>query len=192
MARTWTPNQLVAYNLRRARELRGWTQEQAAEVIARYLGEKWSVATFSAAERSVRGDRIRQFSADELVAFGKAFDLPLSYFLTPTATRSVKAAEKARTIKPPEMLDVVYGTPRGMEETSKRVKELFDAIGEENLTDTQRNAFATFNEVLGYGMVRELNNVEEWIYDLRHLQQLADVLEKVRDKWPNARKDKEA
>lgn len=49
---TLTPNRVVAYNLARARSLRGWTQEQAAERLEPFLGVRWSKATFSAAERS--------------------------------------------------------------------------------------------------------------------------------------------
>src|SRR5207237_7093666 len=33
LRRTMTPNQIVAYNVAKARELRGWTQEQAAEAL---------------------------------------------------------------------------------------------------------------------------------------------------------------
>jgi hypothetical protein len=63
--------------------MRGWTQEQAAERLTPYLGERWSKATYSAAERSVDGVRIRQFTADDLHAFSRAFDLPMTLFLTP-------------------------------------------------------------------------------------------------------------
>jgi transcriptional regulator with XRE-family HTH domain len=78
-----SPNQLVAYNLRRARELRGWTQEQAAAHLEPYVGTRWSKGTFSAAERSVAGGRVRQFDADELVALSLAFDLPLTWWFLP-------------------------------------------------------------------------------------------------------------
>jgi transcriptional regulator with XRE-family HTH domain len=80
---TLTPNQVVAYNLPRARLVRGWTQEQAAEALAPYLGTRWSVANFSAIERSVDGNRIRQFTADDLLALSRGFDLPIGFFLTP-------------------------------------------------------------------------------------------------------------
>lgn len=76
-----TPNQLVAYNLRRARKLRGLTQEAAAEALEPHLGQRWSKALFSNAERSVDGQRIRPFTADEVVAFARAFDLPVLWFL---------------------------------------------------------------------------------------------------------------
>lgn len=83
MSVTLTPNQIVAWNLARARGLRGWTQEQAAEQLAPHLGERWSKATYSAAERSIDGNRVRNFTADDLHAFARAFDLPMTMFLTP-------------------------------------------------------------------------------------------------------------
>lgn len=76
-------NQLVALNLRRARELRGYTQDEAAEQLAPYLGSLWSKANFSAAERSLAGARIRNFTADEVLAFSLAFDLPIIWFFLP-------------------------------------------------------------------------------------------------------------
>ena len=51
--RVMTPNQVVAYNVIKARALRGWTQEQAAEALAPYLGAKPSGPSFSALERSL-------------------------------------------------------------------------------------------------------------------------------------------
>jgi transcriptional regulator with XRE-family HTH domain len=78
-----TPCQVVAFNLRRARLLRDWTQEHAAERLEPYLGARWSKANWSAAERGVDGNRIRQFTADELFAFARGFQLPLTFFLIP-------------------------------------------------------------------------------------------------------------
>src|SRR6478672_2324430 len=80
---TWTPNQIVAHNINKARLLRGWTQDQAAEALAPFLGTRLSAASWSAIERSVDGGRIREFTADELVAFARGFELPLGCFLTP-------------------------------------------------------------------------------------------------------------
>src|SRR3954471_4419812 len=78
-----TANQLVAYNLHRARTERGLTQDQAAELLEPYLGTRWKKASFSAAERSISSDRIREFTADEILAFAKAFDLPVTWFFLP-------------------------------------------------------------------------------------------------------------
>jgi transcriptional regulator with XRE-family HTH domain len=74
----FTPNQVVAYNLTRAREDKGWTQDEAAGALAPYLGKRWSKASVSQAERSVAGRFIRNFDADEIVAFARAFELPVS------------------------------------------------------------------------------------------------------------------
>jgi transcriptional regulator with XRE-family HTH domain len=79
-----TTNQAIAYNLQLARAMRDLTQEEAAERIQRYLGgETWSKANLSAAERSVTGKRVRQFSADEIMAFARAFDLDVGFFFQP-------------------------------------------------------------------------------------------------------------
>lgn len=45
-----TANRVVSYRLREAHRQRGWTQAQAAEHLAPYLGVRWSPASFSAAE----------------------------------------------------------------------------------------------------------------------------------------------
>jgi transcriptional regulator with XRE-family HTH domain len=110
-----TPNQVVAYNLPRARLVRGWTQEQAAEALAPYLGTRWSVANFSAIERSVDGGRIRQFTADDLVALCRGFDLPLGFFMTPPASgpegvRIATPDTKGRGADPMVMMDALLGT----------------------------------------------------------------------------------
>lgn len=92
--KSWTPNQLVAYNLARARQLRGWTQEQAASELAKYQdGVEWSKVTWSAAERSIDGKRVRQFTADDLLALSQAFALPLTWwFLPPGSEEDVTIA----------------------------------------------------------------------------------------------------
>jgi transcriptional regulator with XRE-family HTH domain len=111
----WTPNQIVAHNIARARLLRGWTQDEAAEACAPYLGTRLSPASWSALERSVDGTRVRQITADELVGFARAFDLPVGFFLTPPSAwdQRVVATPDAgdEGLEPIELFDVVIGTP---------------------------------------------------------------------------------
>ena len=84
-----TANQVVSYRLREARRLRGWTQDQAAEHLAPYLGVRWSAASFSGAEGGAHaGRRVREFCVDELLAFARAFRLPLWFFLLPPPRRA--------------------------------------------------------------------------------------------------------
>lgn len=81
-------NQVVAHNLARARRHRGLTQEQAAELLEPYLGYRLSKQNFSALERSA-SDRpthvVREFNANEIVAFAFAFGLPLAWFFQPVS-----------------------------------------------------------------------------------------------------------
>lgn len=118
--RTWTPNQIVAFNISQARLKRGWTQDQAAEAIAPYLGARLSTASWSAIERSVDGGRIREFTADELVAFARGFDLPLGWFLTPPpVSQDIRVATpdtKNKGLDGRDLLDVVLGTPDALAE----------------------------------------------------------------------------
>ena len=79
----WTANQIVAFNVAKARVLRGWTQEEAARTLAPYLGTTLSTASFSALERSVDTGRVREFNADELLAFARGFRVPITWFFTP-------------------------------------------------------------------------------------------------------------
>jgi len=112
LPRTWSPNQVVAHNLTRARLLRGWTQDQAAEALAPFLGSRLSLASFSAIERSIAGTRVKQFTADELVALSRAFDLPLGWWLTPPPDGAMHTPDHARTgVDFDALVDVVLGTP---------------------------------------------------------------------------------
>ena len=118
--RTMTPNQVVAYNVVKARALRGWTQEEAAEALAPYLGAKLSGPSFSALERSaVKVDRIKQFSADDLLALSRGFDLPIGYFFTPPPP-AVDAGLYApdagnKGLDPIVLLDAILGTPDNLD-----------------------------------------------------------------------------
>jgi len=122
-----TPNQIVAWNLARARAMRGWTQEHAAEQLAPYVGERWSKATYSAAERSVDGVRVRQFTADDLHAFSRAFELPITLFLTPPqwAPDAIGHAGGGETSSRADYLDLIFNLPEpARERLLKEVIEL--------------------------------------------------------------------
>jgi transcriptional regulator with XRE-family HTH domain len=82
-ASQWNASQLVAYNLARARHKAGMTQQQAADAISLYTDCPWSQSAMATAEISINGNRIRQFSASELLAFSFVFDVPVQWFFTP-------------------------------------------------------------------------------------------------------------
>lgn len=82
-SRSWNASQVVAHNVTRARELRGLTQVEVAERLTRFTGTNWSQATIAQAEGSIAGNRVRQFTANELVALARTFDLPVLFFFLP-------------------------------------------------------------------------------------------------------------
>jgi len=117
--KAWTPNQIVASNISRARLLRGWTQDQASEALAPYFGTRVSAASWSAMERSVDGGRIREFTADDLFALARGFALPIGFFLTPPSGEApgVAAPDAGRDgLDPMALLDVVLGTEESLAE----------------------------------------------------------------------------
>lgn len=118
-----TPNQLVARNLRRAREELGWNQARAAEELAERGGLRWSKATLSAAETAANRSDGRAFSADELVAFARTFDLPVTWFLLPQEDESPESVEipGARDMPVSELMRRLFR----LDETEERVRACF-------------------------------------------------------------------
>lgn len=80
---TWDANQVVAYNFKLAREVRGWTQEQTAERLEPFLGQRLKKTSISAIERSIDSERRRVFTAQEILGFSLAFSVSYLWFLVP-------------------------------------------------------------------------------------------------------------
>ncbi|MDA8302127.1 MAG: hypothetical protein M0005_11460 [Actinomycetota bacterium] len=109
-----TPDQLVAYNLAAARHLRGWTQTHAADMLSFIGPGQWSKVTLSAAETSVNGRRVRQFSATDLAQFSSTFDLPLIWWLLPPGPHDdieIVTGPAALSYEPDKWLRVLFGDP---------------------------------------------------------------------------------
>lgn len=171
-----TPNQVVAFNLAQARMWKGWTQEQAAAELEPYLGARWSKASFSAAERSVDGQRVRQFSADELVAFSRCFGVPVGFFFLPpppsAADRPIQLASPDGSefgIRASELIDVVLGAPGEIGLMSMRVEDFFRQTSPDLLTDAQR-AVRSLTEAATQSVVEQsLDRLEHWRMSLQAL-----------------------
>jgi hypothetical protein len=80
---TLSPCQVVAWKLEKIRTLRGLSQDEAALLLEPYLGRRMSRAAFSQAERCLDKGKIRRFDADEIVAFARAFEMPIPYWFSP-------------------------------------------------------------------------------------------------------------
>ncbi len=123
----------MAWNLRLARTLHGWTQAEAAEALAEY-GIRWSVASLSDAERSWRPyARHREFAADDLVVFSLTFSLPLGWwFLPPTRNDTgdmTLGVGGGTLLDRTEILDLVFGSSAEDATTSDRSETGPDRIG---------------------------------------------------------------
>ncbi len=143
--------QVVAYNLARARALRGWNQEQAATRLEPHLGVRWSNVVLSAAERSYAGKRVRQFTADEIVAFSQAFELPVVWFFLPPGTDeeeafyplvcpSKAAPNEENVLDPNELLRLTFNAHLGdlIREITRRV----DSYKRDDQPDGDRGTLA--------------------------------------------------
>ena len=82
-AHTLSPCQIVAWKLEKIRKRRVLSQTQGAAELEPYLGRRMSRAAFSQAERCLDKGRIRRFDANEIVAFARAFKVPIPYFFGP-------------------------------------------------------------------------------------------------------------
>ena len=76
-------NEVVAYNFKAARELRGLTQEETAQLLERSLGQRLPQASISAIERLTKGTGAAKSTPMSFLAFALAFDLPLVWFFLP-------------------------------------------------------------------------------------------------------------
>ncbi|WP_395154775.1 hypothetical protein [Ilumatobacter sp.] len=185
-----TPNQIVAYNLTVARQLRGWTQEKAAVELEPYVGARWSKATFSSAERSIDGRRIRQFTADEIVALSRCFGVPIGFFFMPprpseseTPVRFATAENDDYGLSLAELLDAIFGTPGEREIMSERLNDYLGEIPMHDLTKAQERLTWQAEDALNAVVMKQLGRFDDWE------STLVELTSQVRS-WKNAAKAK--
>ena len=164
-----TPNQIIAYNLAEARALRGWTQEVAAAELEQHIGARWSKATFSAAERSVDGHRVRKFTADEIVAFSRCFGVPIGFFFMPPPPSTSAVPLRLASPENPwggitlaELLDAVFGTPGEDDIMSQRLRRFLAEIPTGDLTEAQDRLSLRAEDAVTAVVMKELARFDEW------------------------------
>lgn len=165
----WSPNQVVAYNLARAREAMGWSQEEAGRRLEPHLGVSWSKATFSQAERSVDPGRSRGFTADEIVAFSRCFGLPVTWFFfpPPPGTPGIPhRAETGETVRQYSdrlnaLLSQVFGTPEQADELMERIGAFAAELTPKTLADA-RDVVAETAGALVFGGPSVADELRRW------------------------------
>ena len=115
-------NQVVAYNFRAARELRGWTQDELADRLERYLGQRLSQAAVSSIERAWDGDRRREFDAHELLIFSMVFSLPIIWFLLPPPGDHRLMRGTTRQVD--ELYQWLLGRPEQLDPVYERLRQI--------------------------------------------------------------------
>ncbi len=179
-----TPNQVVAYNLTRARELKGWTQDQAAEALEPYLGVRWSKASVSQAERSVAGGFVRNFTADEIVAFARAFDQPVTWFFMPPPPWAGPGMPTKLDV-PDEpvfgevvalLVDLVFGDELQQAQLALRLDAFLAELGTAGLTWAQGRITALAGQRVAALVRHSFTDLGQWQTSLRSLaNQLEDL-----------------
>jgi hypothetical protein len=115
-------NQVVAYNVREARELRGWTQDDLALRLEPYLGQRMTQAGVSSIERAWDGERKREFDAHELLIFSLVFDLPMLWFLLPPPGDDRMMRATTRPVG--EIYAHLFGMPHQLDEMYDKLARL--------------------------------------------------------------------
>lgn len=170
-------DQLVAYNLRRARLARGWTQEELAEKLEPHLGTRMSRASLSWAETSATGGRRREFTATEILAFSLTFDLPMTWFFLPPHEPNtepiVTVTSGLRTLSIGELLNQILGES---DEVWERVIWLLHDVPDEERTELQDAAAKSAAFLVAAQMRALLFDVEGDIAGLEKLERWASEI----------------
>jgi len=180
----------VAYNLAQARLRKGWTQDQACGALEPHIGSRWSKANYSAAERSVDGSRIRQFDADEIVAFARTFDVPVTWFFLPPPPWSsagipskLQTPDAERFGAPLALLaDLVFGEAHQRAEMELRLQAFLDELGPNPLSDSQSRIASMVESRKAQVVQHAVGDLQRWQTQLRALaNHLEDLEQQAKD-----------
>jgi transcriptional regulator with XRE-family HTH domain len=94
-----TASAIVALNVRRIREERGWSQAQAGERLERVTERPWSVATVSAVERGWERGPERAFGVNEVDKISLAFGVSLLELLLPPSKEETSRRLPSRWVQ---------------------------------------------------------------------------------------------
>lgn len=128
-------NAVVAYNVTAVRLLRGLTQDQVAERLARFTGHRLPQASISQMERAFYSERRRRFDAHDLYLLAKVFAVPVVYFLLPPPAcldRTIAATGDPLG----SVLDDVFGNPASLGLVDRRLVEIAERVRETADSDT--------------------------------------------------------
>lgn len=104
-----TPNAVIAWNVRRLRRERGWTQAELAERLSERDDKPWTFSMVSDAETSGRADRNRQFTVNEVSVLARVFQVSVIALFVPDPAQLVRIGEGVYTRE--DYVDLVLQFP---------------------------------------------------------------------------------
>ena len=97
--RSLTPNQVLAYNVKRLREEHEWSLRRLAEAVNRRRGTRWTKQTvLKVEEYDEEGTVGRKVSIDELVALANVFQVSVIELLLPPDTIKNEATNEVEEV----------------------------------------------------------------------------------------------
>ena len=85
-----TPNAVIAWNMRRLRRERGWTQAELAERMSERDDKPWTFSMVSDAETAGRSGRDRQFTVNEVSVLARVFQVSVIALFVPDPAQLVR------------------------------------------------------------------------------------------------------
>lgn len=164
-------NEVIAYNFRAARELRGWTQEEVALRLEPLLGQRLPQASISGIERTYKGERQREFDAHEILAFALAFDLPMIWFFLPAPDDRRRLERTSMQVD--QLYGILLGEPRKLEPLYERLRQ----IGVDDPTEAE----AALEQITG-----TTSSAKAWSYRERRNEMLLALVDKEADRLDKA------
>ncbi len=104
-----TPNAVIAWNVRRLRRERGWTQAELAERLSERDDKPWTVSMVSDAETAGRADRDRQFTVNEVSLLARLFQVSVIALFVPDPAQLVRIGQGVYTRE--DYVDLVLQFP---------------------------------------------------------------------------------
>ena len=104
-----TPNAVIAWNVRRLRRARGWTQTELAERLSERDDKPWTFSMVSDAETAGRTDRDRQFTVNEVSVLARVFQVSVIALFVPDPTQLVRIGNGVYTRE--DYVDLVLQFP---------------------------------------------------------------------------------
>ncbi len=145
---------------------------------------RWSKASVSQAERSVAGGFVRNFTADEIVAFARGFELPVTwFFMPPPAWAGPGMPTKLDVPDAPTfgevvalLVDLVFGDEVQQAQLSVRLDAFLAELGPAGLTEAQGRVAALVDQRLAALVRHSFADLGRWQTSLRALaNQLEDL-----------------